>query len=256
MKVSPNSSPCLGAPIREQGLTSEGIAGVHVHHRLPLFCGHPKVHKTLFTLRPVVSGTNGLLMVFSTWLDYKMKELLLLVQSYIKNSYTVLDDLSNMVIPKTAKLFSTDAMSMYTNIDTQTGISAMASFLFDNSTKIPHNFPTALFLHILEIVMENNICCFGDTYWLQLSGTAMGTPLACAYATVSFRQHENTAILPRFASNLIYFKRFIDDIFGIWLPPTNNSTQDSRIHFAMFQKPMNLYLYTPPPPLLLFPQNL
>jgi len=44
--------------------------------RLPIFYGLPKVHKTLFSLWPVVSMTNSLLAVFSIWLDYKMKELL------------------------------------------------------------------------------------------------------------------------------------------------------------------------------------
>ena len=139
-----------------------------VRHRLPLFYGLPKVHKTPFTLRPVVSGTNGLLTVFSAWLDYKMKELLPMVQSYIKNSYKVIEDLTDMIIPEKAKLFSADATSMYTNIDTDTGINAIKNFLSDNSESLPLNFPTNLFLQVLKTVMENNIFCFGDSYWLQL----------------------------------------------------------------------------------------
>jgi hypothetical protein len=180
---------------------------LQVHHRLPLFYGLPKVHKTPFTLRPVVSGTNGLLTVFSTWLDYKMKELLPFVQSYITNSYTVIEDLANMEIPENDKSFSADAMSMYTNIDTDIGITAIKNFLSDNSVNLPLNFPTKLVLDIPKIVMENNIFRFGDSYWLQLSGTAMGTPVACAYATVSFGQHENAVLLPHFSANLLYFKR-------------------------------------------------
>jgi hypothetical protein len=43
--------------------------------RLPIFYGLPKVHKSPFSLRPVLSTTNSLQAVFSTWLDYKMKEL-------------------------------------------------------------------------------------------------------------------------------------------------------------------------------------
>ena len=70
--------------------------------------------------------------------------------------------------------------------------------------------------------MNNNIFTFGDSYWIQLSGTAMGTPVACAYATVSYGPFENAEILTRFNSNLLYYRRYIDDIFSIWLPPSQN----------------------------------
>jgi hypothetical protein len=56
-------------------------------HRIPIFYGLPKVHKTPVSLRPVVSTTNSFLAVFSVWLDYKMKDLLSLTKSYMKKLY-------------------------------------------------------------------------------------------------------------------------------------------------------------------------
>jgi hypothetical protein len=53
--------------------------------------------------------------------------------------------------------------------------------------------------------MDNNIFSFSDSYWLQLSGTAMGTPVACTYAMMSFGQFENKEILPNFQNNLLYY---------------------------------------------------
>jgi hypothetical protein len=196
------------------------------------------VHKIPVTLRPVVSSSSSFLSIFSNWLDYKMKDLLPLVRSYIKNSSTVLDDLQSIILPENTLLFSADAKSMYTNIDTPTGISAIRDFIAANIAKLPPEFPTSLFLRILSYVMEKNIFTFAGTHWLQLSGTAMGTPAACAYATISFGHHENSKILPTFQPQLLYFKRYIDDIFGIWIPPTKN-------RLATW-KDMNLYLYIPP----------
>jgi len=165
---------------------------------------------------------------------------------------------------------------MYTNIDTDIGIASIEAFIQDNIQNLPHGFPTELFLQILELVMNNNVFTFGGTYWLQISGTAMGTPAACAYATISYGQHENSVILQKYSNNLLYFKRYIDDIFGIWLPPPtqkqatwesfkqdlnnwgtlswvieNPSSEtnfldlnikiiDSKIVTATFQKPLNL----------------
>jgi hypothetical protein len=43
--------------------------------------------------------------------------------------------------------------------------------------------------------MDNNIFTFGDTYWFQLQGTAMGIPEAPLYSIQSFGQYENNQIL-------------------------------------------------------------
>jgi hypothetical protein len=48
-------------------------------HRTPIFYGMPKVHKTPMQLRPVVSCVNSFPSIFSSWLDFRMKELLHLV---------------------------------------------------------------------------------------------------------------------------------------------------------------------------------
>jgi hypothetical protein len=70
-----------------------------------------------------------------------------------------------MQIPPGALLFSADAVSMYTNIDTATGVSSMWDFLKANREHIPDSFPSNLFLQILEMVMDNNIFSFSNTYW-------------------------------------------------------------------------------------------
>jgi hypothetical protein len=127
-----------------------------------------------------------------------MKELLPLIKSYTKNSFEVIKDLEHLTIPRNALLFSADAKSMYTNIDSATGLLTFQNFFEVKAHNISPRFPVALFLNILEIVMKNNIFNFSDTYWLQLSGTAMGTPAACAYATITYGHFENTETLSKF----------------------------------------------------------
>jgi hypothetical protein len=250
--------------------------------RLPMFYGLPKVHKNPISLCPVVSSSNSLLSVFSIWLDYRMKELLPLVDSYLKDSTTFINELKNIQLPEIARIFTADAKSMYTNINTDAGLTVIENFLMFNKDKLPDNFPSDFFLNTLAIVMRNNIFSFADSFWLQLSGTAMGTPVACSYATITFGHFENSTLLPSFRENLIYYCRYIDDIFGIWLPPTANrqntwtafkdtlnswstlqweveeltttthfldlniTIQDGTLDFSTYQKPLNLYLYIPP----------
>ncbi len=252
------------------------------HHRLPVFYGLPKVHKQPISLRPVVSTSGSLLAIFSTWIDFKMKTLLPLIQSYVQNSINVTNELRDIILPDNALIFTADAISMYTNIDTDIGIQSIRDFLTYNMNSIPTDFPHELFLQILEIVMKNNIFSFADTYWLQLTGTAMGTPAACAYATITFGHYENSVILKDFKNELLFYKRYIDDIIGVWVPPATNDPgtwynfknklnnwgnlkwkveepstrstfldldiqlQNKRFIFKTYQKDMNLYLYIPP----------
>ena len=58
---------------------------------------------------------------------------------------------------------------------------------------------------------------FGTLYFLQLIGSAMGTSSAVMFATIYFACHEVKCIQPKHGHNLLYNRRFIDDIIGIWV---------------------------------------
>ena len=113
----------------------------------------------------------------------------------------------------------------------------------------------------------------------------MGTPPAPAYATIYYGIHEKN-FLPKHNKHVIFYKRFIDDVFGIWIPHPNLQTdallwdefkksmnafpgltwefeaQSDKVNFmdltitiqnghvstSLFEKPLNLHLYIPPPP--------
>ena len=250
-------------------------------HRIPQFYLTLKVHKTPWKTRPVVACVGSFAEVFSKWLDHQMKRLLPLSNTYLRDSNQVLDELTALgALPPNAKLFTADAVSMYTNIDTEHAISTFRRWLTDFTTEIPDNFPTELFLRVLELVMTRNIFQFDDTYWLQTDGTAMGTSAACMYAMLYYAYHERQSILPTHGRNLLYFKRFIDDVLGVWIGNATDEwdsfqsllafgslqweTSDPsdtaifldleisinpdthRIATKTYQKPMNLFLYIPP----------
>ena len=61
--------------------------------------------------------------------------------------------------------------------------------------------------------MGNNFSQFGDTYWIQLTGTAICTPHAPAYATLYFGIHELT-FLPELTPSLSLYHHYNDDIFS------------------------------------------
>ena len=72
-------------------------------------------------------------------------------------------------------------------------------------------------IEAMNIVFRNNLFKFGDTFWRQKSGTAMGTSPAPTYATIFYALHKNE-MLPRWSEQVVFYKRFIDDVLGVWLP--------------------------------------
>ena len=62
--------------------------------------------------------------------------------------------------------------------------------------------------------MKNNIFQFGDMFFRQKTGTAMGAPPAPPWATIFMALSENQ-FLPHH-NRLIFYRRFIDDVIGIW----------------------------------------
>ena len=119
----------------------------------------------------------------------------------------------------------------------------------------------------------------------QLNGTAMGTPPPPPppHATIYYGLHKSK-ILPKHRKHVIFYKCFIDDVFGLWLPHPNPQTnahlldeftksmnnypglrwefiapsdkvdfmdltisiKNGQISASLFEKPLNLHLYIPP----------
>jgi hypothetical protein len=182
-------------------------------HPFPFFYQLYKIHKQPTTTRPVISGCGSLLHPLGHWVDEQLQPIATSMKSYFKSSYALKEKLLSLRLPPNAVLFTADAVSMYTNIDTDHALNNIGDYIDNNRTCTRH--PEAL-KSALDLIMRNMICVFGDLHFKQLKGTAMGTPPAPPWATIYFGLHEHN-ILPNYVDVLKLYKRFIDDIVGIWL---------------------------------------
>ena len=137
-----------------------------------------------------------------------------------------------MRLKRGQKLFTSDAKAMFSNIDPLIGIQTISLYITEYSHELNSYFPKEAILSLLKLVMENSVFKFGETFWLQVIGTAMGTPCASSYATIFFAYFERKNILPTFYTNLPFYIRFIDDIFGIW-------DESGTANFHDFNKSLN-----------------
>jgi hypothetical protein len=241
-----------------------------------------KVHKTPWKMRPIVCCAGTFMNDWSKWLDYWLQKLKHIVPTYVKDSQQVLNELKLLDLPPHALLFTCDANAMYNNICTKHAIEVITWWLNDLAAKkqLPQHFPLEAVLSGMVMIMENNIFEFGNMYFLQKLGTAMGTSAAVMWATLYYAYHEVHTLIPKHGASLFYFKRFIDDILGVWIGNTTNEWKEfkddvndfgvltwdiedqllstsvdfldltltiegNKIVSKTFQKAMNLYLYLP-----------
>jgi hypothetical protein len=188
--------------------------------RIPQFYGLPKIHKNKSPMpsRPVISQCGSYSAIISTYIDYKLQQLTPSIPSYIKNSASLLNKLDKLKsLPPNCKLFTSDATSMYTNIDPGEGVNTLCLYLNKYASEGKGStLNKELVCELMKLVMENNIFQFGNSYWKQNVGTAMGTPCACIYATIFFAWFERERTMTKYKRNLILYCRQIDNIFGIW----------------------------------------
>ena len=127
--------------------------------------------------------------------------------------------------------------------------------------------------------MKFNITQFGDCFFKQLCGTAMGTSVAVMYAGLYYGWHEKVRLLPNYTEEIKDLARFVDDLSILWLgsrerfhdlkrdindfgilrwkveEPSNEGvfldltisiSPEGIVSTKTYQKPMNLYLYLLP----------
>ena len=92
--------------------------------------------------------------------------------------------------------------------------------------------------YVLHTIMPNNIFIFGDTYWLQTAGTAMGTPPAPNYATLYYAIHE-MEIIPKYPE-IEYYSQIINNGFALWTPNHDNINRDKE-RFQSFTAGINAF---------------
>jgi len=240
-----------------------------------------KIHKNPWKTRPIVSVCGSITHGLARWIDKQLQPICRKLPSYLASSLELRQQLANAALGSDhARLFTFDAVSMYTNIDTEHALKVIAKFL--RTSPLCSDISAEPIICGLGIIMRNNVFRFGDTFWLQRTGTAMGTPPGTSYATLYFGIHE-LEIYPRFSSSLVFCTRYIDDGFGVWIKNSDVSVDAEffreftealnfgkltwevtdrtrsvnfldltlsihagRIKTCIYEKPENLYLYIPP----------
>lgn len=181
----------------------------------------PKIHKPRRSWlesrippgRPIVSDTSSMTYQIAKYISKQLETLGTKHRSYIRDTYHFLDLLGAQSFPPHAALVTMDVQSLYTNIDTDKGIAAVAETmsLFPDPSR-----PDSEILNLLRICLTHNTFFFNSNCYRQVNGCAMGHPYAVHYANIYMSLLETRALNSCHLQPAFY-ARFIDDIILIWL---------------------------------------
>jgi hypothetical protein len=106
--------------------------------RTALMYGLPKVHKSPLRFRPIGSKKNGTLEFCSLFVDNEIQPVVRQAHGYLLYSRQCQEELEATHLPPNSRLFTADAVGMYSNIDLNLGIQATRQWL-EEETKIPQH---------------------------------------------------------------------------------------------------------------------
>ena len=184
-----------------------------LHTRTARFYLLPKIHKPGNPGRPIVSSCGAPTERISHFVDHHLHPHVQTLPSFIKDTTDFLNKLQTLNnIPKDTLLVTLDVSSLYTNIPHQEGIEACREALNSRTTKQP---PTEDLAELIKQILTKNNFEFGDSHFLQIHGTAMGTRMAPSYANIFMGKLEKELLAHSRKKPTVWW-RYIDDVFALW----------------------------------------
>jgi len=188
--------------------------------------GNPKLHKKNAPMRTIVNGMNTPTERLAELAEYELNEFVTSSPSYLRDTTDFINKLKDIPtpIPEDTLLFCFDVCKLYPSVPKEEGIEACRIGLNNRSNKI---IPTEEVIKMIEVVLNNNNFNLGDKHYIQKKGIAIGSKLGKNFACSYMRTWDEK--LKQFHQQPIFYKRFIDDGFGLWTGGEKN-----LISFANF----------------------
>ena len=108
-----------------------------------------------------------------------------------------------------------DVSSLYPNIDHQEGIDACETAL---NIRTSQSVPTSVLCDLIMTILKCNTLKFGERFFHQIKGTAMGTPMAVNLANLFMGKFETDLVNEyrnKYNKSPGIWLRYIDDIFSL-----------------------------------------
>ncbi|CAE7491108.1 unnamed protein product [Symbiodinium natans] len=230
-----------------------------------------KVHKCPTGSRPICNLRHCWFQPFSVFLVEKLGPLVSSLSSVIVSTDQLLQQLDHVTCLPTMCLVTLDVVNLYPSVCRRHMMSLVAPFV---RQRMSNQSLCEFIIRALELVLEACVVSFDGCWYQSRDGIPTGLSVASILANI-YLWHFDNFLLQQGGEQLQLIRRFIDDLLLLWsgdvslLTSLANSWHESlrfdlsahgdvhfldvaltilpnrRIHWSLFHKPQNLYLYVP-----------
>ncbi len=198
------------------------------------FYGLPKVHKENVPLRPIVSLPGSPTYGLSKYLAEILKPLVKTSPHTVQNVNSFLTKVKDMKIEPDEMMISFDVVSLFTSIPLDTAKRITDELLTnDSSWQARTGLNKDDILELLDLCLSTEFS-FRNSYYRQISGTPMGSPLSSFLAEAVMQDLERRSVTNN--NDIKTWDRYVDDVIATVkkdktddiLQTINNTTKNIR----------------------------
>lgn len=199
------------------------------HFEPPHLFGFPKIHKQHCPLRPIISMRESLFAPLS-------RKLADILTSYVKGDSFIENskDAKSRIMRSWedvdgGDLVSLDVVSLFTNIPVEESLQVLRKLLSDDK-ELEHRscFSVDLLCTLTEFCLKKCYFIFGEHFYVQTDGVAMGSSVGCVMAVIYMNYFESMALAKARVIGLpvpSLWIRYVDDVFMIFKHDRNSLTE-------------------------------
>jgi hypothetical protein len=177
----------------------------------------PKAHKPETPLRPIMAGLKSPTIAISRWLDGLLRPLFdrLAIDTTIPNGVQLIKQVerwsAEYLTPATS-FITMDVTDLYTMIPQEGGVTAIKRLIEASGLKLIDGIKKEIILTLARFVITNNYFYLDGSYYKQIRGGAMGSPLTLTIANAYMYFVERPISKWAHRTCSLYY-RYIDDLF-------------------------------------------